>query len=548
MAIVIKSGLDPTGVKEGTAKAQQELKGGLTEALGAIEKKSQEAEKSLKGMLDLQKIQAAAGAMGALKGIIDKAGASVLGFSESTQKAVGASLELSQQGIALGAAFGPIPALVGGVVGALIGYASASDDAAEATKNLIEAEKEKAELDKLLALNIDKNASLVEKFGKLQEAATVAITGDEFSLLGKNKEQVTDVFIEASDALKKYSEEAEAARVATLYIADTDTAGLEAQQKAYDELSEKIGEATRQKLAAQKALDDLTKKTTTHTTAVNAETKAIEDANKALQDRVAAINAETQAMLERRAVADEAAADRAEDDGLIDKEGLRETREEASALTTDILAVTSAMIELESAIPTPALKAMDYALLNIKATAKEIGAQLKDAFVNVGVGAVKVLFDNIEKGKRPLEDLGKAFAKFASEQLKQIGTGLIGQGLSDEFKAASMAIGSLGALSGPAAALAAVGGGEIGLGLLFGGSGALLGRRAGGAEAATSTAGSESLGAREAETSGPKQLAPVKMYLGPENGVAVFADDQRGVSKYGEFTMAAQQKAMKAPR
>jgi hypothetical protein len=176
-------------------------------------------------------------------------------------------------------------------------------------------------------------------------------------------------------------------------------------------------------------------------------------------------------------------------------------------------------------------------------------ASLATAFGQTIQDAASALFDNIQAGERPFKNLGKAIRASAAEQLKGIGTNLIGEGVSNELKAAAMAILSFGA-DPRAVPLALLGAAEIAAGLAMGGTGALIGRGTGGGadKSPSSTATEGSLGSREAEASGPTQLAPVQIFLGPQTGMAVFAGDQRGVAEYGRFTADAVKMGSKAPR
>lgn len=600
MSVIIKTGLDPKGANEDLGKLQGSLKGELGGALDSIQQKAKESEKSLSEMLKLQKAEAYIGKLGDLKDILEKAGTSVFGLDKKTVNAASSMADMAQKGASLLSVFGPIGAVGGAALGTVVGYLkSTSEAAAEAkaateqisaalTQVEIDASNAVGEFDALggtdlsgvigqvkslqeqldktkgfsrdVQENIDKLAKegtkgLIQAFDRLAGAAL----GDEFRTQGKTLEDLNKLYDASSKNVEKLAKEAEATGQSIKAWSDIQV--LTADQLAYAELtlkgySDQIKEAKVESDAYKAAIDALKIGTTDSIPPIQAQTKAIDEqtialkaAEEASRARVAAIDEETRAFLERRAVADEAAADRAEDGTGFDAAGMREMREEATAMTDASLEAVDAF-SLMSEIPLPIVEVehMATALDMVSERAKVLGEELKHALVEVGVGAAETLFANIEEGKKPIEGLGKAFAKLAAEQLKAIGSTLIGEGIANELKAAALLIVSLGA-NPQGYALAALGAVEIGVGLAMGGAGALLARRGNhGGTTPTSTGTSESLGSRESEASGPTQLAPVKIYLGPEQGMAVFSGDQRGVSEYGKFTTKAQEIAAKAPR
>jgi hypothetical protein len=122
-----------------------------------------------------------------------------------------------------------------------------------------------------------------------------------------------------------------------------------------------------------------------------------------------------------------------------------------------------------------AISFADTGLEMIQQTAKDVGLELQNALGDVGAGAAMALFDALEAGDPILRSLGGAFRDLSSDALKGIGSQLIGQGILDEAKAASLLIKSAG-IDPRGWALAAHGAAEIAGGLALGGAGALVGR------------------------------------------------------------------------
>lgn len=599
MAVIIKTGLDATGANQGTTALQGKLKSDIGGALEQVKSKAAEAEKSLKGMLDLGKVQQAAAGLGALKGALDLVGVSLLGLSKETEKAISSTISLAQQGVAAGASFGPWGALIGGAAGAAVGALSAASDAAEAHRvalvkvgveakafddkyramanktlpdavarlGALDTQMDKladsikgsntelgAQLRALDALGLIKQAAVVETYAKNFEAATKAVSAAS-APLKKAAVSVEDLGTEfnSADAAHKKAKESLEAYVERLKVHQALVgASLSTSKEAKEDAAELVELVKAERDSATDLTGAYGRLTAAQEKHVGTQ-KIVIDQGKILEDqsraRVAAIDEELRAMQERLAVAAEAAAARAEEGGGLDVAGMRETREEATALSTETLALFDTLALLPTIeLPTPQLTAMEQAIAGIKDEALQLGDALQHALVDVGANAAAVFFDNIEAGKKPLEDIGKAFEKLAADQLKSIGKALVGEGLQNELKAAGLLILSAG-LNPQGYALAGLGAAEIAAGLAMGAGGALLGRRGGhGASGGSSPQTSESLGARESEASGPRQLAPVKIYLGPEQGMAVFSGDQRGIAEYGRFTANAVSVGSKAPR
>lgn len=627
MAIIVKSSLDTSGIQEGTSKAQASLKGDISGALQSVQAKAQETEKSLKGMFDLQKIQAASASFGALKGILDKVSTTMLGLSKETVEANSKVADLAGKGAQALSVFGPWGTAIGFVGGALAGALSnGADQASARLAALEEVSMRAAATQRDLAKQI---IAVREQLSGI-DASTLSGAIQRFDLVGgqlkkakedlddfKNAEDVLNAQLNANALAGKANSDAQIkerqrindgvakteAQIKELTKVQEDNAAtlrlttIE-QTEAITKKSKALSEMTYAELkaakdtakgrydaavGAAKQITELAKATTDDTDATRENAKAAKENNQVLSDAKAAldaasgalesyskktknnadaikeankvivdnINAVTAAMLERRAVANEAAADRAEDGTGLDTKGMRDTREEASQTTTELLKLSSTMLDLESSLPVPQLKAMDFALFNIKQKAKEVGEELKKGLVDVGVAGAEKFFDNIEKGNRALAGTAKVLEKAAAEQLKSIGKMLIAEGIHNELRAAAIGILTLG-IDPQAAALAGLGAAEIAAGLAMGAGGALLGRRSnqGSGGVGSSTQTQDSLGSRESEVSGVQKLQTIKVYLGPEHGITLNADssDRRAVTLLGKVIDEYQAMARKAPR
>lgn len=543
MSVIIKSKLDTTGVKDGTAALQSGLKQDIGEALNKVQQEAQKTEGALKGMFDLQKIQAAAGAFGAAKSILEKTGVAALGLSESTNKAVTSTLDMASQGVALGAVFGPVGAAIGGATGALLGWITASEEAAKAEE----------ELTKKLAAEAAKREEIRAKEERASARAFYSskVAYQELSsALGDATKAITASSLSTSeqgDLLRARRQDVISLAKAWDDYTTSLTHGTEAErEEAEIELSRAMKGAAQDIVDINAALGDYAKAQSDAANASNAATTAAREQNAEYEKKHALFVANFIKQKEQNDLDAKATELRKQGNDAFAayQQKLKENAELAARVGLEITG-TLALPDLS----TDKLDLLEEGMGRLEAKAREVGEALKESLVNVGVGAAKTLFSNIEAGKKPLEGLGKAFAKLASEELKGIGTSLIGEGLRDELKAASMLVSSLGALSGPAAALAGIGAAKIAVGLGMGGIGALLGRRGNHSAADPSNTQSDSLGSREVEASAPKELAPVKIFLGPEHGWSVIGSaDKRGLSEFGSLTLAAQDIAKKAPR
>ena len=663
MAIVIKSGLDATGIKDGTAAAQASLKQDIGGALQQVQAKADEAGKSLKGMLDMGKIQAVAGSLGAFKSMLDQVGVSMLSLSKETEKAVSTTIALAQQGVAAGAAFGPWGAIAGAAIGTVVGALTAYGEELErvrkaqedlAHKSLAESiarldqqeqsikDNEAAwdnytiEVLKARGVSVDAvealRASQQSLFDKEQEGRAAQLKGfnDEIAQLtitrnatnintDEHKKAIDGLIAARQDAYKVQADiDAASAQHAVdlaRIVKEQLPAAFEAADKASVEFSaavDKIGaKPTLQRLEsditaaedavldAQTAVENLRaelKKPQTDSgmqvllinikhasddlktafdALLNAKTAKADKAadppktqgpkGKSFGEMAAEIESEQAEAMRRMAATQKATEEQAAIDGylLIEKasddkiqaaseafaaqEELNTNAEQSAQEHEERVANTRMRLAQEAA---DAQKSTIQEVQDaMSASAKRIGDAMKGAFVDVGVGAAKTLFENIEQGKKLTEGLGASFEKLAAQQLKSIGETLVGEGLRTELEAARLLIQSAG-LDPRGHALAGLGAIEIGAGLAMGASGALLGRRAGRGSAESTTTTNESLGSREAEASGPQQLGSVKIYLGPENGISLHADssDNRAMSALGRSLNVVQGMGRKEPR
>ncbi len=146
-----------TGIEQGATKAGAAIRG--------VGNAADQAAKSAKSIEQSISLGDKIGMVGALQAQITGAIGPMLGLSDATNAAVGKVGGLVTQGANLGKAFGPIPALFGGLIGGALGVASvAVDHYRGKTKDLItakikleEATRESAKAESNYRAEIEKN-------------------------------------------------------------------------------------------------------------------------------------------------------------------------------------------------------------------------------------------------------------------------------------------------------------------------------------------------------------------------------------------------------
>ena len=566
MAVVIKTGLDASGANADLSKIQGKLQGDIGGALKNVEAQAKETATATSKIFDLAKLERFATKGAALKSVFDQLNNSMGLLTKEQSKATDLTLGLAAQGAAIAGPWGAAAGFVAGAAVSAWEWKKAADAldissgsinkfTGQSASNIHEAwenAKQAANATSPMVTYFQQIEEHTKGWGAaLANAAAQVDTVKKLAALTKEAAPTGEAKKTLQDKKDEYSA---ATALGKLYQSQYE-AGVIFDAAENANAAKTVARIEEARKSLKSALDEEVQGTKVVKQSGAARQKAAEDAAQALRDAYNASEAFGAAI----AANDERLAKSAEDAAQArfeaETEALIKIDEASKRVAASQQRSAEDLFNAKVTLIRDEVEAQEQAanqIVEIYAdAATKIGDALKSALVDVGVGAAKQLFDNIEQGKKPIEGLGKAFRALAVEQLKAIGTTLIGEGLTNELKAAAMLIGSLGVLSGPAAALAGVGAAEIGAGLIMGGSGALLGRRAAAAGAAAApqqTSSSQSLGSRESEASGPTRLADVKIYLGPENGMAVFSGDQRGVADFGRFSAAAQAAGKRAPR
>ena len=511
------------GVEAGATRGAQSLK--------QIEAAAQRAAKAAERALLVEKVQQAVGALGALKGVWDGLAVSALGYSEEAAKAISATVDMGAKGAQLGSIFGPLGGIIGGVGGAIastVGQMRELEQQAPETyaavQQLLGVKPGAGWLDTLFGGPVAEGAKLgLEKVADAAKASEG--TWYDFSAAGAVAETMLGFVGQSAlsskeniDALKTSLDEAAASAALNAAYLSGDYGPQRKEKPAKKAPSAK---ASPKSDSTQEDLD-----------LIGAQQREVAEAAEALSwerfqrdtERLLA----TEELVQRGAESDLAFAQQVHDTK-------RRLAEEAEAREI------------------AALEAMQARYLD---TGRMIGDAFRSAFVDIGGRAAATFFDQLEAGQVRLSDIGKGAQREAADFLKQTGSKLIGQGLFDEFKGASMSL--LGNVA-QGLPLMALGGLEIGGGLAMGGTGAFLGRRAGEVNGLGDRSGGQPIdaGSTSASTSGgslggtagTREISPANVWLAP-GGMVVFAGDARGMAQYGRFNRSAEASAGRssAPR
>ncbi len=515
-----------TSIEQGANKAAK--------SLGQVEAKAEAAERSLKGMFDLQKIQAAAGAFGALKSIIDNTAVSVFGMSDATATAASKSLDMATQGIALGALFGPLGAAIGGATGALIGWIAGSKDAAKAEEDLTrkvaeetakrEELRQKENKRRLLDL-ADNTEAYSEMYDKIV-AATDAIkasnlTSKEQGDLLRARKEDTISFTEAMDNYRTAVE-----RGSTDELADAQRILGKAMRNAAEDVA-MINQALGEHEKAQGGAAVAVKNTEEN---ILDWVDSIVTARKALKD----FNAEVLKNLEEdlESFVEISQADQDLLESMFNPSGERPK------------------ITVEVEVDPSAYNAAQDKIENFATTSKRVFKDASKDFKAAGAvflqeaiaSAATKVAENVSKGEKAYKGLGVAVGEAAQAQILALGkTWSFKAGGEAAEALASLAFGNLpgAALHGQAAVMFGA------LALAAGAGAGIVGRAlpdstsapsapAPGASTPSASGGGASFGGGSTF----QELAPAQYNFAP-GGTVIFAGDNRGRAQYGRYTDGA---------
>jgi hypothetical protein len=536
-----------------------------------IKDSSERAAKASEGLLSMERLKTGIGAMGDLKDIVEKAGTALFGFSQETTDALVLTGDLAEKGAAVGESFGPMGALIGGVAGAMIGYATAAKQAAAAARELAAAEKLKRQE---MQLSVGGLSASLQGF-----ALDVGV--DVFGLSGKSIEELEARHKKLGDVLKQEGEFA-----------------LDAAKK-YEALS-MSQTASKKDLADAKAASDMYAASLREKRLEQVETKKAIDAYNQALEATADITDVVVEKAEKAAKSGSSSSKKkasapvglsSGEDPMMDIEGMREAREELNNLTEQMWLLDKATLagdpgdsligqlgrdlvlaedaaeklnqELAKVPPLPPLpdfgdedditqvqamsdaisglfnvwvqegERLDKIITGISESFVHAGASAAGAIGGAATGAFGELFDAMAKNEEMLEPFGKAFQRKAAEALRATGSELIGDGVANMLKAGAMFF--IPGMKGNAAGLAAAGGAEIATGLAMGGAGIGIGRRAGVAPEGSGrgdrgAGGSTGPSSSEVSTS-PTAQAPIVINI---TGVQIGEMTERDITELGD--------------
>ncbi len=517
-------------------------------SLGNIEASAKKAGDAASKSFDLQKINAAIGALGAFKEVWNGVATSVLDFKEATAQSVSSAIDASAKAAQLGAAFGPL----GTSIAAATGYLS------ELVGQLKAFSKEHPETaKKIQELTTGKEGSFLQGsaaargFGLALSAIAKGDLPDTKKAAQELGYAIQVDLINKMKQLRKEAEEAEA-KARDFAIANktyedptmlSEQDKIDLNQRQYklklrdDEAAVTIAKA---KKAGQTAAEEFVNELTAliqeqqdmyaHFAAADAEyaqKKKKEAATLASDlERIQAEARETQTQNEEarlKSVADRLAFEAAESKRLYDLK--KSLEEEDLANAQEVLEKRTQQLQAYGAVAQEVFSA--------------IGAQLEK---------------NIAEEEKLTKGLGIAIEAATGSVLKGLGRQFVVKGLGEvaEGIAASASVILAPTAPGHFAAAAAYGiaAGAAGVGgvLLSGDAGRRTNdiAEAEAAAASGSSGGSSSGGgASSGGTATATELAGINLFLAP-GGTVVFPSDPRGMSQFGRFTQGAQASANKA--
>jgi hypothetical protein len=536
-----------------------------------IKDSSERAAKASEGLLSMERLKTGIGAMGDLKDIVEKAGTALFGFSQETTDALVLTGDLAEKGAAVGESFGPMGALVGGVAGAMIGYATAAKQAAAAARELAAAEKLKRQE---MQLSIGGTAGSLQAF-----ALDVGV--DVFGLSGKSIEELEARHKKLGETLKFEGEIAldAAKKYEDLSMSQTASKKDLADAKiASDMYADSLKEKRLEQIETKKAIDayNLSLEATADITDV-----VVEKAEKA---------AKSGSSSKKKASAPAGLS--SGEESMMDIEGMREAREEVNNLTASMWLLEAATMEgdpgdsligqmgRELVLAEEAAQELEETLDRIKrkpvgvpgahqpGTApgirpdsgdgheptdyerqieklKEIlpgeefdefaekiysvGEAFSSQIGGIAAESVDLLFDRIATGEKAAKgSFGRVIASF----LRDTGTQLIADGVKNQL----IGLGENFLLPGSGTPKITLGTIEVGTGLAMGGIGAGFQRGLGSAPEPASSRGDRGAGgdtgpSRSGGDSGPKVQAPIVVNM---SGVPFGVLTEREATAIGE--------------
>jgi len=492
---------------EKAASGSNKVQSGLDGIAKASEKTASAVDK-----INLrQTFEKAVGSIGAVKDILEKTGGSLLGFSDSTQKAVKSTLELGEKGAQLGAMFGPIGLGIGALAGGIAGYFVAANQALEdSVNNLREARNESVKVldtfKDVERIDMSSFVSQLEDVRKKEEAIKNEIiqqnkerreggfvsldvyvpdfsdTNKRVEFLSKAKQKSIDEENQLQEAIKNTSEvlaekgikENEAYKLAEKAAVKTQNAlrdlrleanTLEQTPEALKDFGERFQSAIKNADKASDNLEKTTSKLTSTKSAARTAKKEVKDLGDSFKDLnlylkgtgegLDIVSSKIKTKLGKPIEVD------------FDLPSLNEIIGEA----TDQERFTSAFDVISDKLFRFTKLSQDSSNV-IAGEMSKIGGSIAGAFATTATEGINQYLDVLAGAEKDVEKSG---GKLARAMVRQIGTSLINDGIANILKGTGLSI--LGLPQGPA--LIGVGSAEVAAGTGMGAAAALRQKKKG---------------------------------------------------------------------
>jgi ABC-type transporter Mla subunit MlaD len=599
VGVLIPFGLDPASLGKfngDLAALQQQLGASLgggfqaaggeaVEVLKRIEENTQKVKagvggvgKAVKEQISFDKVTAG---IEGVKRAIDTIGGPLLGFSQHTKQIADSFLTMASTGLQVGKAFGPEGALAGAVAGGLAGLFSGAAAQFEEGRKKIDAMRQS--MDRLVAashmiggISLD---TLIDQFGQLQRQMD-ADTNAASDLATKARDierEIGEKFFSKVDALAastakgmgalkdhvghvvKSSEELGAAisgnQGQVQFLTDY-AARLEEQFRKtrnpdeWQALSKQIegiantirdllGEATKDQDELDRRREQGKQRQEQHIEQELALMREQWDAETELRAR------------QRRADVSNHEATRKLDEQRTQSLAAQE-RERVRIMNAE-LEYQRYVLKVEAEAQAKAARDREAQLAQEKQQIEGLITGIQPALQGFG-DAFSQVWDNVSAGNKALEGVGKAWERSTAQALKAQAREWAIKGAVYLIEGAlytalgDFQTGSVYLVAGAALEAEALLAGAVGAGLAKA-AGPAPGSRGGSGGGGGGGGARPSLG-RDSGSSGPTNLAPIKIYYGPENGTAVYANaaSPRDMASLGRLNRKADNAARKAPR
>lgn len=529
------------------------LQGDLAGLAGQIEAQTNHLNNSLSELVAVEKFEKFRSWLSDVRDAFDITAQSLLGFSDKEAKAASEAAYLVEKGLAVGGAFGPWGAAIGGVGGALIGlihYMRETDDTAEKLHETMQ--KQIADAKEMQALwgilnekqkEIQKESeSTSQGFFLLSERIRNTLNPqempkgaqalkEEIDTLKSSLETTSDSASELGREVEKLQAQADILRATEnpgqakldelsdiegelaekRKILEQSTKNLEPVLSRYNELQAESARRVKESTGEQKKLNEEVEKffrlfDSSATRAADAfwqrELDQMDEITQAFSNPPDTnLNDNLLGFMGREA---EETRDKLVDLGLVWDEVKKEFVEIGALPSLQSILGDATGLDFDPLM----LKLMET--LNVSQELAEgirgIGQEFASSIGGTAADAVDLLFDRIATGEKAAKG---TFGRMVADFLRQTGHQLIADGVKNEL----VGLGQNLILPGSGSASVALGGLEIGTGIAMGASGALLQRRVGPAPEGGSPGrgldGGNHFTSADRAASGPQSLTPI---------------------------------------